>query len=180
MALRMAFWTCMNMNLTYSYFNIWQPWNKTWKIGFIWSFFYSFPLQVYLFEPKLTWNPFVYTISYSSNVHNFLQCIPNLFSTQDFLHYNLMAQCLVKVSHLQPIFFFVFNQETHSTFHHIYKTILNHYTFCPWHFGCPFNLELLGIVIRFFLRFFLNKLLFLTRWIRFHVKKRIKQINMGY
>jgi hypothetical protein len=41
-------------------------------------------------------------------------------------------------------------------------------------------LELLGIVIRFFLHSPLNRLLFLTRWIRFHVKKRIKQINMGY
>jgi hypothetical protein len=48
--------------------------------------FNSFPLQVYLCEPKLSWNPFMYTISYSSNVHNLLQCIPDLFSTQDLAY----------------------------------------------------------------------------------------------
>ncbi len=42
--------------------------------------FYSLPLQVYLFQPKQTWNPSTHIISYSSYVHNFLQYIPHPFS----------------------------------------------------------------------------------------------------
>ncbi len=152
MALRVASWTCMNMNLTSvqpslsnqcmdglfgtfkllksshkdSYFNIRQPWNKTWKI--------EFPLQVIYLSQNWPEIPLCIQLIFFKCAQFFAVYSRPFFNPRflalQFDGLNVYLKCPTN-----PWFFFVFNQETHSTFHHIYKTIFNHYTFCPFQFG---------------------------------------------
>ncbi len=88
------------------------------------------------FHPQL-WH----SLHYNSTTLVFYQCVP--FTTNDF--------------------FFVFNQWTHSTLHHIYKPSLEHQAPCPWHVNCLFNLEFASVVIRLFWTL-PSILLLLTKW----------------
>jgi hypothetical protein len=149
MALIVASWTCIYINSTrtqpvvsyqcmlglfgtakllkssykLSYFSIGQPWDKTCKIGFICTNF-QFPSPTSLFTcAKIDLKPL---IQFHVLEVNAIMCnvFPTFFHHQlwHIPHYNsttlVFCQCVPFTSN---DFFFVINQWTHSTLHHIYK-----------------------------------------------------------
>jgi hypothetical protein len=111
-----------------SYSSIGQPWNKTCRIDFICTIF-QFPSPTSLFTcAKIDLEPL--SIQFHVLQVNVIMCnvLCTFFHPQlwHIPHYNsitlVFCQC---VPFTTNDFFFVLNQWTHSTLHHIYKPPLN-------------------------------------------------------